>query len=156
MRTRADVLAYRIHAQQLDRRPASGGRSPMRRSSTSACRTPGGTARAGRWPTAAFRSPAEELEASADVALAWTLRGSPHYYRRADLFDVLVATSPFSEADAAKRVVGAGKPLKEAGVTTLDGLAEVAARLRAVVDPADVKGDVSTRLTAALAEPYLR
>ena len=47
-------------------------------------RTPAGTGRARRWRTAAAVGGAEEPETSADVALAWTPRGSPHYYRRPD------------------------------------------------------------------------
>lgn len=81
---------------------------------------------------------------------------SPHFYRRVDLPDVLVATSPYSDADAAKRIVGAGKPLKEAGIPIREGLAEVAAQLREVVRSPAVKGEVSTRLTPRLTEPYRR
>ena len=83
MRTRADVLAYRIHAQQLDRAP-----SP-RRAVTSAAIFDFGvqdTSRDGAsWALANRGVPvasAEALESSDAVALAWTLRGSPHYYRR--------------------------------------------------------------------------
>ncbi len=90
------------------------------------------------------------------MGLVWTLRASPHYYRREDLFEVMVATSPLSEADAVKRVVGAGKPLQAAGITTLGGLGEVAGHLRRIVSRPLAKGEVSTRLTQALAEPYLR
>ena len=98
---------------------------------------------------------AAELEASPEVALAWTLRASPHYYRRTDLPEVLVATSPLSDRDAAKRVIGADKPLKEAGIPTLDGLTEVATQMRQVVTRPLVKGEVSTQLTALLDPPYL-
>ena len=99
---------------------------------------------------------AGELESCPDVALAWTLRSAPHFYRREDLPDVLAATSPFSDQDAAKRVIGADKPLKEAGIRTLDGLTEVATQMRAVVTRPMVKGEVSTALTARLGPPYLR
>jgi hypothetical protein len=88
--------------------------------------------------------------------LAWTLRAAPHYYRRADLPDVLVATSPLSDRDAAKRVIGADKPLREAGISTTAGLTEVATQMRHVVTRPLVKGEVSTQLTARLASPYLR
>ncbi len=120
----------------------------MPRSSTSASRTPGGTGPAGRWPIAGFRWPrVEELETSPDVALAWTLRASPHYYRRAELFDVMAATSPLSDRDAAKRIIGADKPLKAAGISSRDSLVEVASQLRTVVSKPLAKGEVSTRLT---------
>jgi Winged helix DNA-binding domain len=99
---------------------------------------------------------AAELEASPDVALVWTLRAAPHYYRRSDLAEILAATSPLSDKDAAKRVIGADKPLKAAGIPTLAGLAEVATQMRHVVTGPLVKGEVSTQLTARLDPPYLR
>jgi Winged helix DNA-binding domain len=153
---RSDALAYRIHAQQLDR-PATA------RPITDAAVFDFGVQDTGRdgasWALAnrgvAVRNTAE-LETSSEVALAWTLRGAPHYYRRTDLPEVLVATSPLSDRDAAKRVIGADKPLKEAGIPTLDGLTEVASQMRQVVASPMVKGEVSTQLTARLNPAYLR
>jgi DNA glycosylase AlkZ-like len=153
---RSEVIAYRIHAQQLDR---AEGERPL----TDAVIFDFGVQDTGRdgasWALANRGVPvtsAEELEGSAEVALAWTLRSSPHYYRRAELADVLVATSPFSDADAAKRILGADKPLKAAGIPARQGLAEVAAKMRTVVTRPMVKGEVSTRLTPLLDEPYRR
>jgi hypothetical protein len=153
---RSEALAYRIHAQQLDRAPA-------RRPITDAAIFDFGIQDTGRdgasWALVNRGLPvrdAAELEVSPDVALAWTLRAAPHYYRRSDLPDVLLATSPLSDRDAAKRVIGADKPLKEAGIPTLTGLTEVAIQLRHVVTRPMVKGDVSTQLTKRLDPPYLR
>lgn len=157
MRTRTDVLAYRIHAQQLDRKPSS------RRGLTDAAIFDLGVQDTGRegasWALANRGVPVagpEALEASDQIALAWTLRGSPHFYRRSELFDAFVATSPWSEADAAKRVLSADKTMKAAGVPVPAGLAEIAAKMRTVVTRPTVKGDVSTRLTTVLDEPYLK
>jgi hypothetical protein len=153
---RLEVLAFRISAQQLDRLAAP-------RPVTDADVFDFGVQDTGRdgasWALANRGVPlasAEDLESAADVALAWTLRGAPHFYRRVDLPDILVATSPFSDKDAAKRVIGAEKPLKEAGIQARDGLAEVATQLRAVVTKPMAKGDVSTALTKKLSDPYLR
>jgi DNA glycosylase AlkZ-like len=153
---RSEALAYRIHAQQLDRAEA-------RRGITDAAVFDIGVQDTGRdgasWALANRGVPigdAAQLEASPDVALAWTLRASPHYYRRADLPEVLVATSPLSDRDAAKRVIGADKPLKEAGISTRAGLTEVATQMRQVVTRPMVKGEVSTKLTARLDAAYLR
>jgi hypothetical protein len=153
---RSEALAYRIHAQQLDRAPA-------RRPITDAAIFDFGIQDTGRdgasWALVNRGLPvrdAAELEVSPDVALAWTLRAAPHYYRRSDLPDVLLATSPLSDRDAAKRVIGADKPLKEAGIPTLTGLTEVAIQLRHVVTRPMVKGEVSTQLTKRLDPPYLR
>jgi hypothetical protein len=153
---RSEVMAYRIHAQQLDRAGA-------KRALTDADIFDVGVQDTGRdgasWALANRGVPvsgAEELESSPEVALAWTLRSSPHYYRRAELADVMVATSPFSDADAAKRMIGAAKPLKGAGIPPRQGLAEVAGKIRTVVTRPMVKGEVSTRLTSLLDEPYRR
>lgn len=91
-----------------------------------------------------------------ELVLAWTLRGAPHAYRRVDLADVAVATAPYSEADAAKRVFDASKPLKAAGIPVLDALRTVADNERAIVTKPTVKGELSSALTDALDEPYLR
>ena len=153
---RSDVLAHRIYAQQLDRPEAA-------RAITDADIFDFGVQDTGRdgasWALANRGVPvraAAELEASPDVALAWTLRAAPHYYRRSDLPEVLVATSPLSDRDASKRVIGADKPLKEAGIPALAGLTEVATQMRRVVARPLVKGEVSTQLTALLDPPYLR
>src|SRR5690606_35279946 len=82
-----------------------------------------------------------------DLALAWTLRGAPHAYRRADLADLAVATSPFDEADAAKRVFDAAKPIHAADITVLDAVAKVSRIMAKVVDQPLVKGEVSTRVS---------
>ena len=96
------------------------------------------------------------LDERDDLALTWTLRGAPHFYRRSELIEVMTATSPFSEADAAKRVIGAAKPWQDAGVSVLDGLATVARELRTTVDRPRVKGDVSAAVSARLPDAYVR
>lgn len=154
---REEALARRISAQQLDRPPATD------RPLTDAAVFDLGVQDTGRdgasWALSNRGVPlasSRDLEGSPDVALAWTLRSSPHYYRRTDLPDVLVATSPMSDLDATKRIFGPDKPWREAGIGPRDGLTEVAVQLRAVVTEPSSKGDVSTRLSARLSEPYLR
>ena len=149
-------MGGRILAQQLDR-------SESKRAITDAAIFDFGIQDTGRdgasWALANRGVPvrsAAQLEGDSDIALAWTLRGAPHYYRRSELPDVLVATSPFSDKDAGKRIIGAEKPLREAGITPRDGLAEVGSQMRRIVTRPMVKGEVSTRLTSALTEPYLR
>lgn len=153
---RVEALAGRLHAQQLDRASAD-------RVLTDADIFDFGIQDTGRdgasWALVNRGVPVSEpaaLAASPDVALAWTLRASPHYYRRDQLPDVLTATSPFTDADAAKRIIGAAKPLTEAGVTVRDGLAEMAAAMRAVVTAPMVKGEVSAALRERLPERHLR
>ncbi len=90
------------------------------------------------------------------LVFAWTLRGAPHAYRRADAAKAALATAPFSEADAAKRVFDGSAPLKKAGIPVLDALATVAGHMRELAARPISKGEMSTALTARLDEPYLR
>ena len=149
--TRAQVLGLRVRRQQLDR--DSGG-------------TPADTALldlgaqdtgpdGGRWALA-VRGVDRATTTDDELALLWTLRGAPHFYRRSDLASVAAAAAPFSDADAGKRIFDASKPLKAAGIDNLAALDAVAAQLRKVVRRPTVKGDVSGRLTALMPEPYLR
>jgi hypothetical protein len=91
-----------------------------------------------------------------ELALAWTLRGAPHAYRRRDLGDVAVATAPWSEADAAKRIFDAARPLRAAELPVLDALRTVADHLRALAEQPIGKGDASGALNERLPEPFLR
>jgi len=67
-----------------------------------------------------------------------------------------VATAPLSEGDAGKRIFDAVKPLREAGIPTLEALRTLAGHLRKIVRSPTVKGDVSGRLTELVDKPYLR
>lgn len=80
-----------------------------------------------------------------DLVIAWTLRGAPHAYRRPDVSAVAVASAPFSESDAAKRIFDAAKPLKAAGIPALEALRRIAGHLRDIVDQPTVKGDAAAR-----------
>jgi hypothetical protein len=152
---REAVLRYRVHAQGLDREPDGRHRATgpdvldlgVQESGT------GGAlwALANRGvPLTADAWPRDEL------ALVWSVRGAPHAYRRRDLPAVEAALRPYSPADAAKRIFDASKPLAAAGIPADEALASVASHLRAIVTTPTVKGVVSTRLTAAVTEPYLR
>ncbi|WP_435736747.1 crosslink repair DNA glycosylase YcaQ family protein [Cellulosimicrobium sp. PMB13] len=149
--TRAAVLAFRRHAQELDRDAGSA------RSALDAAVLDLGVQDTGpdgaRWALELRGAPPA---APGDLALAWTLRGAPHVYRRTDLASVAVATAPLSEADAAKRVYDASRPLRAAGISVLDALRTVAEDERSIVTAPTVKGDLSTRLTERLDEPFLR
>ena len=153
---RRDVLARRIAAQQLDRPAAE-------RPVTDAHLLDLGVQDTGRdgasWALAnrgvPLRSPAE-LAASPDLALVWSLRGAPHYYRRSDLRGVLDATTPYDDADARKRTLDASRPLTAAGIGMREGMGVVATTMHAVVDRPTPKGELSGALTARLPAPYLR
>ena len=148
---RQDVLRWRFHRHQLDRPPgAAAGPTDVDLLDYGVQDTgPDGSA----W---ALRIRGVDDPVFDELALAWTLRGAPHAYRRAELAQVAVATAPFSEADAAKRMFDAVRPLKAAGIPALEALRVVADHLRKIVTKPTVKGDASGRLTEAVDPPYLR
>lgn len=148
--SRTQVLAYRVTAQQLHR--LDQGLTGLAILDLGVQDT--GTDGVG-WALA-NRGVRIDLahEWSDDLALAWTLRGAPHAYRRADLAQIAAATWPSSDADARKRIVDAGTPMRRAGVGELEGLERVVQHLAAIVGAPLVKGEVSTALTAR-AEPWL-
>lgn len=144
--TREDVMRFRVRAQELHR---DGGRSDAAVLDLGVQDTgPDG----GPWALAIRGAavPAEEL------AVAWTLRGAPHYYRRAEIAAVAAATAPWSDADAAKRIFDASRPLKAAEIPVLEALDVVAAQMREIATRPIVKGELSSQLTARLEAPYLR
>ena len=146
--TRADVLAFRVRAQQLDRTAGTLADTAVLDLGVQDI-----SADAGRWALA-LRG-LGDVDA-ADLALVWTLRGAPHLYRRGDLPGVAVATAPFSDADAAKRVFDAAKPLTAAGIPVLAALDTIASQMRAIVTAPTVKGEMSRQLSQRVDEPYLR
>ncbi|WP_263119394.1 winged helix DNA-binding domain-containing protein [Cellulomonas sp. RIT-PI-Y] len=154
--TRAQALRFRARTQQLGRATDPG------RALTDAAVLDLGVQATGpaayTWSLANRGVPAPPDPSARDreLGLAWTVRGAPHAYRRADLPAVEVAVRPFSEADAGKRIFDANRPLKQAGIPAVDALTRVAALLREIVDEPRSKGEVSGRLTAELPDPYLR
>jgi hypothetical protein len=144
---RAAVLRFRVAAQQLDR---SGVHNDARVLDLGVQDTgPDGF----RW---ALEVRGARVEPD-DLFLAWTLRGAPHAYRRAEAAGVAAATAPLSEGDAAKRVFDASRPLKQAGIPVLDALARVADEMRDLAGRTGVvKGEMSAALTERLDGPYLR
>lgn len=147
--TREQVLRFRVHAQQLDREPAG-------EISTEAAVLDIGVQDTGpdgaRWALE-LRGLAPDPE---DLFTAWTIRGAPHVYRRAQAATVAAAVAPWSEADAAKRVFDASRPLKQAGIPVLDALDRIAEEMRSVVTKPTAKGDLSGALHDRLPDPYQR
>ncbi len=147
--SREQVLRYRVHAQQLDREPKA-------EASTGAAVLDIGVQDTG--PDGSLW--ALEVRGFApdpkDLFTAWTLRGAPHVYRRAQVAAVAAAVAPVSESDAAKRVFDAARPLRQAHIPVLEALDRVAGEMRSIVTKPTVKGDVSGALNARLPEPYTR
>ncbi|VTR78115.1 DNA glycosylase AlkZ-like family protein [Cellulomonas hominis] len=152
--TAAQVRRHRLRVQQLDR-PVDPARAV-----TDAAVLDLGVQDTGPdgalWALALRGVPVAAHAWDDALALAWTVRGAPHAYRRADLPAVQRAVRPYSDADAGKRIYDAAKPLRAADLRPLDALARVARTMREVVDEPLDKGGVSTRMTRELPDPYLR
>ncbi|HKG49308.1 MAG TPA: crosslink repair DNA glycosylase YcaQ family protein [Actinomycetales bacterium] len=148
--SRAQALSFRVRAQQLDRQSGTLSDTAVLDIGVQDTGPDGGL-----WALALRGVDVETLPREA-LATVWTVRGAPHLYRRPDLPAVAAAVAPFSDADAAKRIYDAAKPLKAAGIGTLQALDAVAAAMRSVVSSPLVKGEVSTQVTALMAPPYLR
>lgn len=148
------VRRYRVAAQQLDRSP------DPRRAATDAAVLDAGVQDTGPdgalWALALRGVPVRAGAWPDDLAMVWSVRGAPHAYRRGDLPAVQRALRPYSDADAGKRIYDAAKPLRAAGIRPVDALGHVARTMHEVVDEPTVKGALSTRMTAALDDPYLR
>lgn len=86
-----------------------------------------------------------------EVALVWSLRGAPHFYRRADLREVEQAVSPVSAADAAKRSAGAAKD----PIDHLAAMITIADQVRAALTKPLTKGEVSAATRETLPEELL-
>ncbi len=148
--SRVGVLRLRVRAQQLDRDTGTVAHTGLLDVGAQDTGPDGG-----RWALAIRGVDVDSLDPD-ELVLLWTIRGAPHFYRRADLPSVAAAVSPWSDADAAKRIFDAAKPLKAAGIPTLEALDVVAAAMRKAVATPMVKGEVSAALTAVLDEPYQR
>lgn len=146
--TRAELLGFRVRAQQLDRNRGTLANTAVLDIGVQ------DTGPDGALWALAVRGLAPDQ--ASDTALVWSVRGAPHLYRRKDLNAIATAVAPYSDVDAGKRIFDAAKPLQAAGIGNLEALDAVAAQLRAIVTRPTVKGEVSTRLTKAMDEPYLR
>ena len=155
--TREQVIRFRFHRHQLDRAPDAAG------SITDVDLLDYGVQDTGTdgslWAIAirGAETTSEITPATKKALLyAWTLRGAPHAYRRSDAKEIATATAPWSDADAAKRIFDASKPLKDAGIAYRDALELVATTLRELAAKPIVKGDASGALNAKLSAPFLR
>lgn len=151
--TRDQVLAHRLRAHQLDREAGHDITDTAILDLGIQNTGPDGVG----WALANRGvSLPQAADPGHDLALAWTLRGAPHAYRREDIGQVAAAVAPFSDADAAKRIFDAAKPLREAGIGPLEALDAVARQMSEIVTEPTAKGDMSGRLRERMSRPYLR
>lgn len=149
------ILRYRVHVQQLDREHGNVADTAILDLGAQDTGPDGAL-----WALAVRGVDSASLGGTGQgregLVWFWTLRGAPHAYRREEAAQIAAAVSPWSEADAAKRIFDASRPLKAAGIPVLDALDAVAAQMRAIVKAPMVKGEMSTRLHEVMPEPYQR
>lgn len=151
--TRRQVLAHRLRTLQLDREGDHGTTDVAILDLGVQNTGPDGVG----WALVNRGvSPARAADPDGELVLAWTLRGAPHAYRREDIDQIAAAVAPFSDADAAKRIFDAAKPLREAGIGPLDALDAIAVQMSDIVTSPTVKGDMSGQLRDRMSDPYLR
>ncbi|MCX5042874.1 winged helix DNA-binding domain-containing protein [Aldersonia sp. NBC_00410] len=152
--SRAEVLGFRWRAHGLDTDP---GRATIESIDILDLGIQD-TGEGARWALhnrgLAEAEPAESFHA--ELFYAWTLRGAPHAYRRADAAAIAVATAPLDDRDAGKRIFDAAKPLRDKGIPFLEALTRVAKTERDIVTAPTVKGAMSSALTARLPAEQLR
>ncbi|HEX6238354.1 MAG TPA: crosslink repair DNA glycosylase YcaQ family protein [Acidimicrobiales bacterium] len=143
---RAQVLAYRVVAQGLDRH----GTRPDGLAPTDIgwLDSPAGTAVQSLAARLSPRNGAPTVPD--DWVLVWGLRGAPHLHRAADLPALARAAWPVDAADAAARLGGAAPQLKEAGLDALEALRVTTEAMAAVVTRPMVKGEASAAVTEAI------
>ncbi len=86
--------------------------------------------------------------------LLWSFRGAPHLHRTKDLSALASALWPISDADAITRLAAERKPLKAAGVGGIEAFMAASRAMRAVVQAAMPKGQVSAAMTKRLPTAY--
>jgi hypothetical protein len=90
------------------------------------------------------------------LVLAWTLRGAPHFHRRADLPGVVRGLVPLDDADALARMLWQRKDLAATGLAATDVVFTAAAAIRKVVTKPMTKGAVSAAVTKVLPPAFAR
>jgi len=152
--TRAQVVAYRVAAQQLDRSATDPMKLAVLDIGVQDFAVHTGLmafdARLPEPPTSLAIGPGKP------IALAWTLRGAPHLHRRRDLDALAGAMWPLSEQDAAGRLNETGPSVARAGINALDQWQTALDAMRAVVSKPTAKGAASTAVTRKVPQPMRR
>ncbi len=89
-----------------------------------------------------------------ELALVWSVRGSPHVHRRKDLPAVSAAIWPADDSDAVVRLAGSGAYLAKNDCNVLEALGVVAAALRQICRGPMAKPVLSAAVTEAIDKRY--
>ncbi|GAA5128491.1 winged helix DNA-binding domain-containing protein [Haloechinothrix salitolerans] len=157
---RAQVMAYRIAAQELHRPHGDvaslavldlGVQDAQRGSARLAL-----TARLDVDPAVLSGERFRDTLHGADVTLAWTHRGAPHLHRAAELPAMAASLVPVNDVDAQARLAWQRGDVAKAGMPPTEALRTAAVALHDVVDATMTKGAASERVTPRLPEGLVR
>lgn len=152
--TRAQVLAYRVRAQGLDRSAREAGELAVW--SLGLQDTPAGSAAlslAARLAGAAAAVP--DLGDARSFVHMWATRGAPVVLRAGDAAAFSAALWPLDEADAVARLAGNGQQLRKAGLDPIEAIRVTAGAMAGVVTAPMAKGEVSAEVTRLLPAGYI-
>lgn len=157
---RAQVMAYRIAAQELHRPHGDvaalavldlGVQDAQRGSARLAL-----AARLDVDPVMLSSERFRDTLDAADVTLAWTHRGAPHFHRAAELPAMAASLVPVNDADAQARLAWQRGDVAKASMPPTEALRTAALALHDVVDATMTKGAASERVTARVPEGLVR
>ncbi|MPY97810.1 MAG: winged helix DNA-binding domain-containing protein [Actinophytocola sp.] len=157
---RAQVMAYRIAAQELHRPHGDvASLAVLDLGVQDAQRGSARLALAARLDIDTVALSGERFRDTldaADVTLAWTHRGAPHLHRAAELPAMAASLVPVNDADAQARLAWQRGDVAKAGVPPTEALRTAALALHDVVDATMTKGAASERVTARVPEGLMR
>ncbi|WP_034278733.1 DNA glycosylase AlkZ-like family protein [Haloechinothrix halophila] len=157
---RAQVMAYRVAAQELHRPHGDvGSLTVLGLGVQDAQRGSARLALAARLdvdPGVLSGESFRDTLDAADVTLAWTHRGAPHLHHAAELPAVAASLVPLTDADAQARLAWQRGDVAKAGMPPTEALRTAASALHDVVDATMTKGAASERVTARVPEGLAR
>lgn len=145
---REQVIAYRLAAQQLDRRTTRV--DDLAVLDLGVQEAAGEQARLALDARLAATPPVDLFGEGRPLALVWSVRGAPHVHRRVALDDLARALVPLSEADARHRLNETGPSVERLGIPAQEQYAIAVAAMREAVRRPTGKGAVSTAVSAAI------
>ncbi|CAN5494205.1 crosslink repair DNA glycosylase YcaQ family protein [soil metagenome] len=152
--SREQALAYRIHAQGLDRSVEDA--KDLDLWDLGIQDTPTGSAGlslAARLPGGFAAVP--DLTDARSYSLLWATRGAPILVKRGDEARLAAALWPLDDADAVARLAGNGQQFRKHGTDPIEAIRVTARAMHQVVREPMAKGQVSEAVSAELPSEYI-
>ena len=157
--TREQVLAWRFHAQGLNRAVGPGGVRDLRVWDLGLQDSPAGSAAlslAAR--TRGGFAAVPDVGDGRRFTTVWATRGAPLVLRNGDVAPFAASLWPVDAGDAVSRLSGNGQQLRKSGVDPIEAIRVTATEMRKAVEAAKgpmTKGEVSTEVSGRLPTDYI-